>query len=420
MKPNYRQFALAFLVFFVCLLVPCLPSAAPQPPAVNQPILSVDFLGAEQGYAIGTQSVILVCVVRNVGSQSLTENQARIRCYPVVGLEFMDGQLWPTIPALAPGQSIAFRWRLKPTKSDSPLVFSVLIQPSSKADANAQTIQPSASVTSVPHFLTTPSIGRGQAASVKPTSGVTKGLAYVGNDRVLVQVARTEDSLPVMALSAKVGGVWRTVGVTDLMSQVLSAEDGQTAWWENFKWLSTETKSSADSSELLLQGRVGLNWNIQLEIESRTGTGAMQCRLRLTARKNTRIYGVRLPRILARVRGANNRPKADGLGNYLPTDVPNLVDRPGIAPAHLPPITYGIAWMERMGQDGWTTKNQPMGDSDHLPILSGELTAGERGEVILSGASLEWKFRIFAAGPSNTIRDAIKFAYPNNEGNDAN
>src|SRR5206468_1763079 len=66
------------------------------------------------------------------GSGALPESAARIRCYPLTGLDFMGGQLWPNIPALNPKQAVAFRWRLAVSDSSTPLVFSVLISQSAR------------------------------------------------------------------------------------------------------------------------------------------------------------------------------------------------------------------------------------------------------------------------------------------------
>ena len=105
----------ALLLLFAALLLPGRIATARngnrQPPAAG-PDLRVEFLGAEKGFAVGTQSVTILCVIRNIGSVALPENSARVRCYPLTGMDFMDGQLWPVIPVLSPNQAVAFRWRL--------------------------------------------------------------------------------------------------------------------------------------------------------------------------------------------------------------------------------------------------------------------------------------------------------------------
>src|SRR5690349_17333380 len=79
-----------------CLAACNLPAHAQnesRTPAPPSPQLRVEFLGPEKGFAIGSQSVSILCVIRNVGAGTLPENTARVRCYPLTGLDFMGGQL---------------------------------------------------------------------------------------------------------------------------------------------------------------------------------------------------------------------------------------------------------------------------------------------------------------------------------------
>src|SRR5437763_15755646 len=46
-------------------------SAPANAPAVSAPDVRVEYFGAERGYAVGMDSVLLLCVVRNAGSASL-------------------------------------------------------------------------------------------------------------------------------------------------------------------------------------------------------------------------------------------------------------------------------------------------------------------------------------------------------------
>src|SRR5579872_6346536 len=98
-------------------------AARADPPAAAAPDLQVEYVGSDKGFAVSGQSVGVLCVIRNVGSAPLPENAARVRCYPLTGMDFMEGQLWPTLPALAPNQAVAYRWRLALTDDATPLVF---------------------------------------------------------------------------------------------------------------------------------------------------------------------------------------------------------------------------------------------------------------------------------------------------------
>src|SRR5690242_17513511 len=90
------KFGLKSCSMFLCLLSAILfplglRARASESRAAGGPELQVEFLGCEKGFAVAGQSVTMLCVIRNVGTAELPENSARVRCYPLTGLDFMEG-----------------------------------------------------------------------------------------------------------------------------------------------------------------------------------------------------------------------------------------------------------------------------------------------------------------------------------------
>jgi len=434
--PGIRRFielrfgrAAAFTVVMAALLWPAGLRATQENRIAAAPDLQVEFLGCEKGFAVGSQSVTMLCVIRNTGAAPLPENSARVRCYPLTGLDFMEGQLWPSIPALAPNQAVAFRWRLSTTDQTTPLVFSVLI---TKSDSAPQTqsstvtaggprapqavtefaVQPRVAAVPIPRFGTMPHL-LGVASSVKsPQASAARGSARVGNDRTLVNVLVAQDRVPLLSMAGKEGTEWRSVAIASPCLRVRSAEEGQEPWSESFRVSDIDARETKDSASITLSGSVGANWGASLNLESRMETGVIYGRLRLTARRGMRLYGVQLPRILGAASPNAANGKADGSPLLLGPEETPVTDLDRVAAAHIGGLTYGITWPANPPLTGWRPARMGMGDAERLPVLGAEWTGDDKGQSIDQGATIEMPFRLFVFGPSDTVRDAARFRMP--------
>jgi len=134
---NCQQTLIRVIVLFALWLQFYRPAAGRCSPLPNRqpvaavPDLQVEFLGSEKGFAIDGQSVAVLLRHSKHGHCSAPENAARVRCYPLTGLDFMDGHYGPTCPTepkSGGGVSMA-TGRFGPVYTT---VFSVLI---SKADS---------------------------------------------------------------------------------------------------------------------------------------------------------------------------------------------------------------------------------------------------------------------------------------------
>jgi hypothetical protein len=398
------------------------------PPTPAAPELQVEYLGSDRGFAVTGQSATMLCVVRNVGKGPLPENSARIRCYPLAGLDFMEGELWPTIPPLAPNQAVAYRWRLALADAATPLVFSVLItkvehsatEPDSRSHGGPHVLQtvpevavaPSISVAPVPRFASSPHLLGMATAGKSPEAFAGHGTARVGNDRALINVISAQDRIPVLVLAGREGAEWKAVAIGGPCVQIRSAEEGQLPWTDSFRWSDASAQQSRDSAVLTLQGTVGDLWSARLSFESRPDTGVIYGSVRLTARRTLRVYGIQLPRLLATSQSGGSPVKADGSAALLAPDPDPLAGEERLSAAHSGGLVFGIAWPAAPPLTGWRSARLPAGDVEHLPVLGGEWLGDDRGEVVLAGVTMELPFRLFVFGPSDTVRDALRFRIP--------
>ncbi len=424
---------LASVIAFIML--GALPLFAQNPslkliPKQDGPEVKVEFLGAEDGFAVGTQSFTTLCIVRNVGNSSLPQGSLRLRCYTLANLDYLDGQLRPLVPPLAPNQSASFRWRLAPTSSSAPLTFAAFIErsdvgkgenpnssgggavQSSSSESGIVTL-PTVKTASIPHFSANPKLLSGLGSWGKiPQAIAQEDEAWVGNDRVFVHALTANGGIPILTLAAKDGAQWKQIALVSSLAVVNSGEDGQIAWRETFKWRSSERRADKESAVLTLIGTVGSRWSATLTLEAKRDTGAVNGRLKLTARRNLRCFGVQLPRLVAEKESSAPTPKADGVGQVLPPDPSTMADTERMSVSHVGSTTFGMTWSSRSPFATWRSSRLPVGDPERTEVLGGQWDSDARGEIVAAGDVLEFKFRIFAFGPSYTVRDAMRFALP--------
>src|SRR5437868_1085267 len=103
-----RRYTIALLAI-LCLVLP--NSGRAQEP-------TIEALAPAQGFAVGTDSITVIGVVKNSGTVPVPPDMFRGRFFALSGLDYVSGDTAPLIPALAPGGSVVYKWRLRPL-SDS-------------------------------------------------------------------------------------------------------------------------------------------------------------------------------------------------------------------------------------------------------------------------------------------------------------
>jgi hypothetical protein len=407
----------------LCSPALCRAQNAPAPPSTQPtPQVRVEYFGAERGYTVGHSDVVLLCVVRNIGITPVPEKTLRLHCYPVAGLDYTQGDLAPDLPALAPNQAVAFRWRLTPSESRQALIAAAQVenQGPSAPILNRPSSEPPVTLTVVPHFDSPPRFGAPIAgADLIPQAGAVRSEAWLSGNRVALRLLASDRDEPLLLLAARAGAVWQLVATGLPLARVRACEDGQTPWWATFRWRRAQTREEKDRATLTLSGNIGSGWNADIILEARRDTSAIEGRLRLTARRTLRLYAVQLPRLMATAPD-NADPqtapvRADGSPTLLPEADPTLLpDDARVMAARQSGVTYGLTWPLNPPFAGWTWNRLPSpGNGMTAPGAVGAFAdRASNGEVVLPGASVEVPFRLFAFGPSDTIRDALRFIMP--------
>lgn len=417
---------------------PTAASAAGQPPSADStalPEIRVDYFGAEKGYAEGVNTVPILCVVRNVGKSALAANTLRVRCYTLAGLDYTEGELTPLVPALAPGQAASFRWRLQPTDRSNSLVASVLITRvedksvrtasvspvvapgTTNAGGAVQEIvklyMPRAVLSVIPHLhgLVPPITGGFTLPNA--TSTPNAGSARIGNEHLLLRIMPTASHGAVVIIAAKSPDGWGTAGAASSLVEIQVAADGQLPWWRAFKWSQSDVRTDLTGATLTLTGTCGDDFEATITLQTRKDSSAIDGKVRLKARRTSRLFSIQLPRLDSATDRSRPLPPLDGSSALIGTSAPDNGDLPNsVAAAHRGMVTAGLSWSEQPPLAEWVPFALPQGDTDHTVQLGMRWNSGERGEVVLPGGIIECNFRIFAYAPSDSIRDARKFAIP--------
>jgi hypothetical protein len=391
------------------------------PTAAAMPQVRVEYFGTERGYTIGRSDIVLLCILRNIGTNPLPEKALRLHCYAIAGLDYTQGDMDPGVPPLAPNQAAAFRWRLTPSESRQALIAAAQVESDTPpaAIAGRPMADPPVTLTVVPRFDAPPRFGAPiVGADLTPQAGTARGEAWLASNRIALRFLASDRDEPILLLAAKPAAAWQMVTTGMPLARVRSCEDGQLPWCETFRWRRTRAYVDKDRAMLTLIGNIGTRWSAELTFEAHHDTCVIEGRLRLTARRTLRCYSVSLPCLLAAEENPNGgvtTPRADGSPMLLPESDPSpLPDDARVLAARQSGITFGLTWPSNPPLAGWVWGRLP-GPAVTGPTLAATCSSSDRtanGEVVLPGATLELPFRLFAFGPSDTIRDALRFMLP--------
>lgn len=444
-------------------VAPATPPVAPASPSsspASAPSLAdmrIETFGPERGYVVGVESVVLLCVVRNAGAMPLPADALRLRCYPISGLDYTSGNLLPILPLLAPGQAVAYRWRLAQSDAKMVLAAGVVLERTEEGkrgeDGKASAGTQSGGTTALPDNsapTSTPVSGGTVAAGNAPSplllfsskpllafsiiprlprapgfgdAPVSKdalphaderdGVALVLNNRVgmRVQIGTGRDSL--LQLAAREGAGWRIAAFAMPLLRANVAEDGQIPWWQTFRCQSIRAREDKDSAALTLTGTLGAACRVEIVFEARPDTCVLSGRARLTATRPLRLSGIHLPALIA---GGDDRnlspPRQDG-SPLLLADTPSpLPDDARVAAAHIGAATFGLSWPADPPLSGWKWTRLPGGDGAYTLNLGAQALGSLDGDLVPAGTTIEIPFRLFAFAPSDTVRDALRFQLP--------
>lgn len=356
--------------------------------------LRIDSLASVQAFAADMDSVRLVGTIRNSGKGRLAENVARARLVALSGLDYLEGDTSPWLPALDPGASVTFRWKLSQKTEREGLVVSLAVR--------SPGMDPVIRVESIPQLAAAPRL---ESAAVSRTPFASDGeVPTVENSRIRARVLVTESGMGAILLSVHTRGGWRQVGTSVPLAEVLSAEGGQIAWWEVFKVDDVQTMNAKDQAGLSISGAFGIRWRATIDVLARTDSAVLDLRLRLSPTRPMRLHGIRFAPFLAG-EGSFGSAVTESLGPGTRVTTNTEAVRWG-------EITTGaLRTAPALGE--WSLMDTPGVEGAEYRLLSAEsLAPAGRPAILDPGAMVEIRTRLFALTPSSNVRDALKVSWP--------
>ena len=300
---------------------------------------------------LGAENAVLLCVVRNVGSAPLPENLLRLRCYPISGLDYTNGNLLPILPALAPGQAVAYRWRFASSEGRNALVAGVVLEKTEgeKRRGGEEETGEGKAGDGIRKTEATPSATENRQSAI---GNSTPQLAFAVVPRLPrpltlgdVPVLKTHWHMPgnrarraccsTAALRAGPDGERRETrtgagrergrGVASVANslvplRVCVGEDGQSALVADVSLpAGTLPRRQRPAPYSTLTGNVGTACRAEITLEARPDTCVLIGKVRLTALRALRLSGIQLP-ALQTVSDDKTlpAPRADGSPSLLP------------------------------------------------------------------------------------------------------
>ncbi len=396
---------------------------------------TIEYFGAEKGFAVGSDDVVFLAIVRNRTNGTISAALFRLRCYAVNGLDYTSGETMPILPELAPNQAVAYRWRLSVSEGRQILMAAALLQkaPQVLRSIAADAKGPNAGIVAVRQnpvlysdsdstaiqtsIAVVPRIYRNQTAETiniksedTPAAAASSTTASIMNNLVGIRFTRTNQKSAIFTLYARKGTTWSALANGMSMGAVLASEPGQKPWWEVFRWKETQVFNEKDHAVLSLSGTYGNRLKAEMTFEAHRDYSAIDAKIRFTAMQTIQCSGIRLPEILVERDKKNGvQLRADGTPIFCENEVSLLADSRTLSAVRRDAVTFGMTWSTALPLNGLVWHAVPVQDSQLITLIGGTATAVNSSETVLAGKSFEVNYRIFAYAPSATIKDAFKF-----------
>ncbi len=369
------------------------PPAKPLPGSPGQPHLVIESFAPASAYAVGTQPVTMVGTIRNMGREAVPADTFAARIYCLAGLDYTEGDTRPKVPALEPNAAVTFRWSLRPTSPDSPLVASLAVESPGG--------MPEARVAGVQHFPEPPP-GESSGFVKEAAARAGRSGATLENSKVRARIYTSDANVPALLFSVRTATGWRRVGTTLPIAEVLSAEGGQRPWREVFRAETVNAYSTKGQASLHLTGGFGLRWRGTVILTLRTDSSVVDARLLLAPLKPLKLSGVRFCPLLA------------GDASFGSASSETLMPEPNgtgtTSALRWGAITLGMVWLNDLTLEGWKAVPLPSPLGADYRVLGAEW-GPEGPPAVLGPANLiEWRTRLFALTPSVSVTDARRVA----------
>lgn len=358
--------------------------------------LSLTSFAPTRAYATGLGTLTLVGTVRNEGAAALPAETVMLRMYALAGLEYLEGATTVRLPAMEPGTSNTYRWKVQPSAEDAPLVAALVLE--------RQGHVPQIRVLPIQHFAQAPSaFGNGAPAKPEPTARASSSSGWLDNGKVRLRAVQTDSEVAGAFLWSKTPGGWRQTGVALPLAEVFSAEGAQDPWWELLKTKRFVATSSPKRATLSLSGLVGVRWRASVDLALNAGSSVVDASLTLSPRRPMKLFGLRASRFHA------------GEGSFGPSSSERIGPEPvgaGLASAlRWGAITTGMTWPAAPPFDGWTQTLLPTPDGAGHTVIGVEYRSGPGPVLLEAGATVKLRWRIYAISPSAGVGDALKVSF---------
>jgi len=355
------------------------------------PNLEIESLVPTQVWATSTADLVIAGTLRNRGSEVLPPGAGRIRFFALSGLDYVSGDTSPKLPALSPGQSVTFVWRVRPVSSDARLAVALSLE-----QPNAP---PTIRMIAIPH-LQNP-VTEDPVLVANACRARVNGLdATVENDRVRLRLLG--GSLAVV--SCRSGGGWRLVGAVFPLIRCVSAERGEVPWCETFQPETASTFTTKDTAGLLLRGSIGTKWRATLRFAVRKGSSAIDEHLWLAAQKTLEVQSICFSPFHA---GAGSFGMAASEAIPCSASGSNMV-----AACRWGEITCGIVIQGNPPIQGWQSKPLDPVPGAEYRTMGNRWDAVNAPTMVPRAGLVEISARLFALQPSTTVQDAMKVSLP--------
>lgn len=374
--------------------------------------LTVTSFAATRAYAVGTQTLTLVGSVRNGGTAPQPAEAVTLRMYAVTGLDYFEGATVIRLPAMEPGASASFRWKVQPTTPDAPLVAALTLEQVDRLpQVTVLPIQrfesaPGAFGPALPQRAPQPAKRRQRTAPLvaSAASGSDGSSGWIDNGKVRLRALHTSSEVAVGFLWARTAGGWRQVAFAGPFFEALSAEGGQEPWWEIFKakrYTSSQTKTSAT---LTVTGQIGVRWRCTVSFTVNAGSSAVDCVAMLSPRRSMTLGGIRLTRMHLG-EGSFGSAARDSIG-------PEPLGSGTTSAIRWGTITAGMIWPSNAPASGWRQMLQTTPEGADYRIVGVEYAPPEKPVGLDADATIRIRWRMYALSPSAAVQDAKKITLP--------
>lgn len=359
--------------------------------------LEITSFTATRAYAVGTESITLVGSVRNVGTGTLPAETVILRMYAVTGLDYLEGATVIRLPAMEPGSTGTYRWRVQPTAPEVPLAAALVLERNDHL--------PVIRLLPIQHFPNAPgAFGTPGPAKPAPAAQASGLSGWIDNGKVRLRIVPTASQVPTGFLWCRTKGGWRQTAVALPLAELRSGEPYQEPWWEVFRasqWSASVTPARA---VLTGSGQVGVRWRATLDLTLNAGSSVVDVRLTASPRRNMQLYGIRPTRLYA----------GDGsFGSAASETLDGSAVTGGVVSAvRWGEITTGALWRTEAPGSGWTYALQPSPDGALFRLLGLEILGGASPATLSAASSFQLRWRLFAVTPSVSVREALSIPPP--------